>query len=77
MRVGKGMTMMMKGAQMWWQANGARFSLPIALWSLNRRLDLIEWRCRLEALLEADCSRQAQMQEGGEHAVSSVRWLTG
>jgi hypothetical protein len=68
---------MMKGAQMWWQANGALVSLPIALWSLNRRLDVIEWQCRLEALLEANCSRQAQAQEGGDHDMSSVPWIIG
>jgi hypothetical protein len=35
----------------WRRLNGPQFHIAMGLWLLNRRLDLIEWRFRLEALL--------------------------
>jgi hypothetical protein len=43
--------MMVKAVQIWWWALGPRVHMAMGLWLLNRRLDLIEWRFRLEALL--------------------------
>lgn len=42
---------MMKAVRTWWRVNGPRVHVAMGLWVLNRRLDLIEWRFRLEALL--------------------------
>ena len=42
---------MMKAVRTWWRAIGPRVHVAMGLWVLHRRLDLIEWRFRLEALL--------------------------
>jgi len=42
---------MMKTIQAWWRMAGPRVQVAVGLWLLNRRLDVIEWRFRLEALL--------------------------
>jgi len=42
---------MMKTVRAWWRVSQPRVHVAMGLWVLNRRLDLIEWRFRLEALL--------------------------
>lgn len=42
---------MVKTVQAWWRVQGARIHMAMGLWLLNRRLDLIEWRFRLETFL--------------------------
>lgn len=41
---------MMQAALERWQGAGAQVHLVMALWWLNRQLDLITWRLRLNAL---------------------------
>lgn len=42
---------MMRKVQAWWRIAGPQLHVAMGLWLLNRRLDVIEWRFRLEALL--------------------------
>jgi hypothetical protein len=35
----------------WWRSVRPRLHVAMGLWLLSRRLDMIEWRCRLEALI--------------------------
>ena len=36
---------------MWLRVNRAQIQLMLGLWLLNRRLDLLEWRFRIQTLL--------------------------
>jgi hypothetical protein len=57
------MTMMQVALERW-QVVGARVHLMMAVWWLNRQLDLITWRLRLNALWWDGWQRQSNRKRG-------------
>ena len=55
---------MMQVALERWQVVGTQVHLVMVLWWLNRRLDLITWRLRLNALWWDGWQRQSNRKRG-------------
>ena len=55
---------MIQAARGRWQEAGTQIYLVLVLWWLNRQLDLIMWRLRLNALWETCWQRQPNRKRG-------------